>query len=217
MNIPDFHPERYDHTAYIVGGGPSLKTFDWSLLDDEKKFVVAINNAYMRLPNAQILYCTDPPWIKQHEEDLKNFKGLKYQGVLNLDKPPKMDVIDMQWHLTGPQGFESREGSLKHGSNSPYAALNMLTVHLGFKNIYLLGLDMKWAQKGKRNTSHWHSDEKPHIRIDGEAIYTKMRMNYKTIIQPLKRMGVEVINVNTPEGTDLEVFPIKSVEEVFGL
>ena len=76
---------------------------------------------------------------------------------------------------------------------------------------------MKWGQKGKKHTSHWHSDNMPHARVDGEAIYTTMRQNFKTLKAPLQKMGVEVINVNTPEGTDLETFPIKSREEVFNL
>jgi len=212
MNIV---PEQYNNTCYIVGGGYSLNDFDWNLLDG--KFVIAINNAYMKLPNAQILYCTDPPWIQDHMEGLKKFKGLKWQGVLNLDSPKKLDIIDKQWHLTGANGLETKEGCMRHGSNSAYAALNMAAVHLKFKKIYLLGLDMKWGTLGQKEKSHWHATERPHKRIDGEAVYTKMMANYKTIKKPLLDMGVEVININTPDGTNLKEFPIISVKEAFYL
>jgi hypothetical protein len=211
----ELDPKDYDYTCYIVGSGPSMKTFNWALLDDPKKFVVIINNNYTKLPNAQILYCTDEPWVKEHANDIEDFAGVIYQGVLNLSNPPKHPVIDKRWHLTGPHGYETREGSLRHGSNSAYAAINMCAAHLGFKKIYLVGIDMKWGQKGNKKTSHWHSDIRPHKRIDAEAVYNKMRAAYKTIKQPLIDAGVQVINVNTPEGTDLEEFPIKSVEEVF--
>ena len=213
--MDNIKPEEFDYTCYIVGGGSSLIDFDWSLLDDKNKFVIAINNSYTKLPNAQILYCTDAPWIQDHLKDLKEFKGMKYQGVLNLNKPPKLDIIDKQWHLTGPSGLETKEGCMRHGSNSTYAAINMAAVHLGFKKIYLLGIDMKWKNRSIKNTSHWHSSTRPHKRVDGEAVYNKMRGNYKTIKQPLLDMGVEVINVNTPEQTNLETFPLKSLEEVF--
>jgi len=211
--IEGINPLQYNNTCYIVGGGTSLTDFDWSLLDG--KFVIAINNSYMKLPNAQILYCTDEPWIKDHEKDLVDFKGLIWQGVLNLTKPTKMDVVDKRWHLTGQQGLETKAGSMRHGSNSSYAALNMAAVHLGFKRIYLLGLDMKWGERNIKSTSHWHSNTRPHARIDGEAVYQKMRASYKTIKQPLLDTGVDVINVNTPEGTNLTEFDILSVEEVF--
>ncbi len=205
--------EKYDSTCYIVGGGTSLKGFDWSLLDD--KFVIAINTSYLKLPNAQILYCTDPPWIKDHVKNLEEFKGEIHQGVLNLNTPQKLDVVDKQWHLTGRDGLEIRNGMLRHGSNSTYAAINMCAAHLKFKKIYLLGIDMKWGEKGRKETSHWHASSNPHTRIDGEAVYFRMKDAYKTIKQPLFDMAVQVINVNSPNGTDLDVFPIVSVEEAF--
>lgn len=216
MSTDDIKPENFDYTCYIVGGGTSMKNFDWSLLDDENKFVIAINNAYTKLPNAQILYCTDPPWIKEHENDLATFTGLIYQGALNLSNPPKMEIVDKQWHLTGPHGLEKLPGCLRHGSNSTYAALNMAAVHLGFKKIYLIGIDMKWGISRNKTTSHWHSDIRPHKRVDGEAVYNKMRAAYNTIKQPLLDMGIKVFNVNTPEKTDLDVFPIVPVDQVFG-
>ena len=43
-----------------------------------------------------------------------------------------------------------------------------------------------------------------------------MLAGYKTIKQPLLDMGIKVINVNSPEKTDLDVFPIVSVDQVFG-
>lgn len=211
----DIDLEKYDHTCYIVGGGPSLKDFDWTILDD--KFTIALNMAHTMLPKADVIYCTDPPWISPNEKTLSEHKAPVWQGVLNLNKPPKLECVDLQWHLTGPQGFETKEGCMKHGSNSAYAATNMAAAHLGFKKIYLLGIDMKWGAKGKKDTSHWHSETKPHARIDSEAIYFKMKEGFKVAKPFLKELGVEVISVSTgPEGTDLDVFPIKTFDEVFG-
>lgn len=212
MNV---NPEEYNDTCYIVGGGPSLKDFDWSLLDDKSKFVIAINNAYSKLPKAQILYCTDPPWIQDHIEALEKFKGLKYQGALNPTKTPKLPIIDKQWHLTSKDGLETKEGCLRHGSNSAYAAINLAAVHLGFKKIYLLGIDMRWGKYGKKDTSHWHSESLPHKRIDAEIVYRKMKDGYKTIKQPLLDLNVEVFNINSAETTTLDTFPIISRKEAF--
>ena len=107
-------------------------------------------------------------------------------------------------------------GRLKHGRNSSYACINMLVEHLGFKKIYLLGLDMKWGKKGDKSTSHWHSG---HKRTDAESVYGIMTKNISTIPASLKANGhedVEIISVNTPEKCDLKTFPMKPFEEVFG-
>jgi len=211
--MTNFNAEDYDE-CYIVGGGPSLKGFDWALLDD--KFTIALNMTHIMLPKADLIYCTDPPWIAPNAKTLADHGAPVWQGVLRLNNPPKLPCVDKQWHLIARDGLTQKEGCLSHGSNSTYAALNLAAVHLGFKKIYLLGIDLKWGTKGKANTSHWHSDTKPHARIDGEAIYTTMGRNFDSIKMPLKAIGVEVINVNTREGTALNAFPIKSIEEVFG-
>lgn len=208
-------PEEYDNCCYIVGGGTSLKNFDWKLLDD--KFVIAINTAYTKLPNAQILYCTDPPWITAHLKDLEKFKGLIYQGAINCTLPKKLPVVDKQWRLTRPEGLETTKDCLSHGSNSTMAATNMAAVHLGFKKIYLLGIDMQWGNKGNKNTSHWHSSTNPHQRVDPESVYARMLIGWKSIKQPLLKMGIDVINVNNPYDTALREFPIKTHKEVFNL
>jgi len=211
--IDNINPADHQNTCFIVGGGTSLIGFDWSLLDD--KFVIAVNNAYSKLPNAQVLYCTDPPWIQDHYEDLKKFDGLIYQGVLRLNIPAKIDLVDKQWHLTGVQGLETKEGCMRHGSNSTYAAINMAAVHLGFKQIYLLGIDMRWAKRNIKSSSHWHSDDRPHKRIDGEAVYSKMRDAYKTIVKPLQEMGVNVTNITPKNGSNLDTFETLTFEEAF--
>ena len=64
----DIFDEYEDKACYIVGGGTSLKDFDWTLLDD--KFTIALNNAHLVLPEADIIYCTDPPWIESNAQTL---------------------------------------------------------------------------------------------------------------------------------------------------
>lgn len=195
---------KYD-ACYIVAGGPSLKDFDWTLLDN--KFVIAINNSYQVLPNAQIVYFTDDLWWKEHKEKVLNHTGIKCKGSLlnRFIKHPKVK----EYLLTGPNHLESTPGSLRHGHNSTYAAIN-LSVQLGFKKIYLLGVDMKWGTPKDKNTSHWHKD---HKRKDPESVYKKMMECYATIVEPLKKLGVQVINVNP--NSALNVFPKIAFSDLF--
>lgn len=193
--------------CYIVAGGPSLKGFNWSLLDD--KFVIAINRSYEVLPNAKIIYFTDNDFWDVHKNNMLRHKGQKIKGSLQRKKANDPAVID--YNLTGPNGLETAEKSLRHGHNSTYAAINLAAVHLKFKKIYLLGVDMKWGEKRNRNTSHWHDG---HKRRDPESVYERMMKAYDTIHQPLKNMGVEVININNDSA--LKVFPQKTFQEMFG-
>lgn len=201
---------QHDDTCYIIGGGPSLKGFNWSLLDG--KFVIAINCAYDVLPNAQVIYFTDDDWYFEHKEKLAKHSAIKVKGSLDPKKIKDKDLV--QYHLTRANGLVLKEGCLAHGQNSAYAAINLASVHWGFKNIYLLGIDMKWGEPGNKKTSHWHSG---HTRIDGESIYTLMMRNYATLVNPLRDRGVKVVNINDPKTTKLTSFPIISVEQHFQL
>jgi len=79
---------------------------------------------------------------------------------------------------------------------------------LGFKEIYLLGVDMGW-QDGK---SHWHDE---HTRVDPESIYAMMKACFDVTAQELWARRVEVINLN-PD-SKLECFPKRPYNEIIGV
>jgi len=194
-------------------GGPSLEHFRWNLLGADK-FVVGINRSYEVLPNAQITYFTDDDWYEVHKKrGFLNHKSVKIKGSLNPNKLQNDGHI-YQFFLKGDQGLSTTPGVLHHGSNSPYAATNML-IQWGFKKIYLLGIDMQHGRKDTKSKSkkktHWHDG---HRRIDSEGAFRGFVKKWGTMAQQAKDMGVEIINVNN--NTALKAFPIKTYEEVFG-
>lgn len=192
--------------CFIVAGGPSLKGFNWSLLDG--KFVIAVNRSYEVLPNAQIVYFTDDDWWKTHHPKLLKHSGKLIKGCLPNKQIKHPQVTE--YVLTGPHYLDMAKGNLRHGHNSTYAAVN-LAVQLGFKKIYLLGVDMKWGTKNDKATSHWHDG---HRRLDPESVYKKMMECFKTMVEPLKKEKVEVINLNP--NSMLTTFPKMNPSEVFG-
>jgi hypothetical protein len=205
--------EKYNKTAYIIGGGPSLEFFNWNLLN-ETKFVVGINRAYEVCPTAQIIYFTDDDWYALHKK--RNFlqhSAVKIKGSLNPSKLGN-DTAIRQMHLTGEKGLDMKPNRLKHGRNSPYAATNML-IQWGFKKIYLMGIDLKYGRKdpnGPRNRkTHWHDG---HRRIDGEGTFKSFARNYKDLPNLISPHGVIIININDSSG--LKTFPTETYEEHFG-
>lgn len=73
--IPNLLKDKEDKTLFIVGGGPSLMNFDWSLLDG--KNVLVVNRAIEKVPNALALVWNDVKFHKDNQERINNFKGIK--------------------------------------------------------------------------------------------------------------------------------------------
>ena len=186
-----------NETVYIIGGGPSLKGFDWNRLKGKK--VIAINRAYEVMPNADALYWTDSRFYRWFKNDINNLNTLKvtcrpFNGIPNdvvLLKANSAMILDM------------RPDSISHGNNSGYGAIN-LAAKLGAKKIYLLGYDMN----SEGNNTHWHSGyESRH----NHSIYNKMMRYFESLPAELKKHGIEVYNAN-PQ-SKLDVFPKCTIDE----
>ncbi len=205
--------DKFNKTCYIIGGGPSLEHFNWSLLGEDK-FIIAINRAYETIPNAQVVYFTDDDWYADHKKrGLYKHSGTKIKGSLNPSKLGNDNKI-RQMFLSGPMGLDMKPNNLKHGRNSPYAACNM-AIQWGFKKIYLLGIDLGYGRKdpkGKRgHKTHWHDG---HRRIDGESTYKSFGKSYAALPKLIQPHNVTIISVNSRQ--NLKCFPCETYEEHFG-
>ena len=194
-------------TVTIIAGGPSLTQEQVDMVRGKTR-IIAVNDAYRLTPWADILYGCDVKWWEWHK-GVPDFKGIKaglrwdaikgkFHGGWTADIFP--DVRSLA--STGANGLEIAPNSLRTGSNSGYQAIN-LAVHMGAKRILLLGYDMK--SDGKKN--HWFG-EHPNKVIPP---YTMMLPYFKTIVEPLEKAGIEVINC-TPDSA-LKVFPMMKLEE----
>jgi len=215
LKKPDIDASQWNHECFIVGGGPSLVGFDWKNLDG--KFIIGINRAYEILPEAQIIYFTDDDYWQKHRKGMMAHKGLKFRGRLArrpIIKEP--GVTEIQLH-SKPGGWSDTFGELYHGSNSGYACIQVAG-QLGFTTIYLLGFDMKHygnynhKTKNSLGVTHWHNG---HRRIDPKTCYAMFMRNYDVMKPLAEKRNFNIININTPKGTALKHFPVKSVEEVF--
>jgi hypothetical protein len=181
--------------VYIVAGGPSLATFDWDSLVD--KDVIAINNAAFKLPTAKYVYFANKDWFELWRDKLKEHQGKIIQGCTKQDV--KEEWVE-RWTFTQDKGLATEPRTLATGVNSGYAAIN-LAVQLGYKKIFLLGYDMRVVD-GQNN---YHKD---HLWTCEPDFYKTMLAMFETIVEPLKAMSVEVVNL-TP-GSALTVFNCRS-------
>jgi len=171
-------------TIYIIGGGPSLKNFDFRTLIGKK--TIAINKAIIYHPTADVLYWTDGRFYTWFKNEVDSYKGLKFAL-----KPGSQYTKDIQVLRKGkPHGLEEDPEVLAHGFNSGHAAIN-LAYHLGAARIILLGFDM--INDGTQ--THFH-DGYP-TRSAGNKIYQdKFLPGFKQLNSEIKNKGIEILNAS---------------------
>lgn len=187
--------------CFIVGGGPSLKGFDFNRLKGHR--VIAINRAYEDLPFADIMFAIDP----QYYNDCRN-------GKVGKDHAERSEIY-RKWQLfTGFKVWLDTNRTnitdiylLPHGplyENPPYkntmkagiatcnfsgpAAVN-LAMCLGANPIYLLGFDCRYEGK----TTHYHSG---YSRTANEITLKQLAMDFGKIKKKADALGHEVINLS---------------------
>lgn len=181
---------------YIVGGGASLKDFDWSRLISRR--VIAINRAYEVVPFAEVVYFSDLRFWTWNQDALLRHTGRKITSAVKIKKKRIESV-----KITGLTGIDTNEGCIRQGNNSGYGAIN-LAIHLNAKRIFLLGFDMKFSG----GQCHWHDG---YPVLNTEKMLRQMIHYFDTMVEPLASLDVQVINLNLE--SSLTCFPKVSPEE----
>jgi len=168
-------------TVYIIGGGPSLKGFEWNKLRGKK--TIALNKAIQFWPEANAVYWTDGrvwSWLKN---DIIKFKGKRFT-LAPRSYPCEVTLLKRGKKL----GIEWSADSIAHGNNSGAAAIN-LAIHLGAKRIILLGYDM-----GRHNKeSHFH--EGYPTKVTADNIYKNQFLPaFDAISKDIKGKGIQIFN-----------------------
>lgn len=128
-------------TVFIVGGGASLKGFDWSRLDGKR--VVACNVAAYVVPFADAVVFADRRFFERHRNLITDFRGL----VVTTSKaaaesmPAKIKLVVPKLHDT-----------LRPGPSSGHLGA-WLAIEAGAKRVVLLGMDGARLRDGR---SHFH-------------------------------------------------------------
>ena len=183
-------------TCYVIGGGPSLKNIDLSIL--KHKHIIAVNNSYQLVPWADFLFFMDKEWITQHSEQLRRFNGIistilleheKYSQGLRGIKVIKRGQRD---------GFSTSNRVVNHGGNSGFCAINLAGL-LGAGRIILVGFDMR-VVNGQHN---YHTEH--YRRINNDIYETEYIKPFSTL------SGISILNA-TPNSA-IKCFEFVSLED----
>lgn len=200
MNRPEVPRLWPGETVVCLGAGPSLSQADVDAVRGRAR-VIAIKDAIQMAPWADAVYSCGKDssqwWSRCGDALLANYQGLRFS----------LDMKAARWGATVlGQGHESGLSTdpavLMHGRNSGYQAIN-LAVHLGAAKILLLGYDMQRTH-GREN---FHDGP---MKGPGDK-YQGWLPLFETLVEPLKQLGVAVINC-TP-GSALTCFPMMSLSE----
>lgn len=180
--------------AFLVGGGPSLRSFDFNLLKERN--TIGCNDAF-RLGKDVIQIClfSDAPWFHSNKWELESFGGRVVSTSFKLKdlKIPWMQRMDRI-------GNGIAEGSTVSLNYSTGASAINLAVTLGAKRIYLLGYDLSRGADGK---SHWHRHER---KPTSDTAFQRFIKGFSQLDSALKQYPeVKVFNV-TDGGSRLPFF-----------
>jgi hypothetical protein len=201
-SVPRIWP---DSTVFIIGGGPSLKTMDLTLIHSKR--VIGTNFAFKLGNWIDVIYWLDAAWGERNERELSLFPGLKVNlGSTQINVPANSFRM-----IKGKQyGIDMRPTHLGWNNNSGASAIN-LAYHFGAKKVVLLGFDMKF---GENNENNWHD---LHTNPRGTALrpwnpYPHFLQAFNNIKEDADNIGLEIVNC-TPNSA-LTIFPMLTLEEV---
>ena len=200
--MPRWVPEKIwnDQDCIILGGGNSLRTFDWSLLKSEN--TIGCNTAFVHGPDVcKICIFGDLRWWKEYQFELSKYSdkgGVVFTNCVQLFA----SRLPWLWTLTREnRGLHTN--ALGWNGNTGASAIN-LAILLGAKRVYLLGFDMQHVD----GRSNWHNKI-----LDPNAVrpfvYPQFCTQFKWVVKDWKEKfsNVEIYNVTESSGLSQDLIP----------
>lgn len=213
--------ERGSGPVVCIAGGQSLTQEQCDSVRGRAR-VIAINNAYLRAPWADVLYFADARWHGWHwngdkriacmgltaAEVSRRFHAFKGQKCC-LDVTDKIaeDVHRLRY-IREP--WSDDPGAVARGDFG-HAGLQALQIaaNAGGDPIILLGYEARDPRHNE--ATHWHGEHPE--RISNRGTFGKWRRSYAMAEPEIKARGLTVINC-TPN-TGIESFPKMRLEDAF--
>lgn len=171
--------------AFIIGGGASLRSFDFNLLKGRN--TIGCNDAF-RLGEEVVKICLfgDASWFHRTAFALDKFKNPIFNvapSLLSLQTP-------MLTHLIR-KGKGLHEGNAIGWNFSTGASAVNLAINMGATRVFLLGIDLMLID----GRSHWHEHRHHKTR---EMIFGRFLKGFSAIADSLrlpKYQDVQVIHI----------------------
>lgn len=211
-------------TAVLIAGGPSLTLGQVAMVKDAGVRVIAVNDAFLLAPWADVCYFADAKWwrwttdgtpkpgftAEDVRECFRVFAGQKC-SIQSSAAAIEDDAVHMLRNRNYPnhgQGISLDPGALVTGKNGGFQALN-LAILAGVSTAILIGYDGA-PMDGKR---HWFGD---HPReSDSMGIYAEIRKSFALSTKEIEAAGVRVVNCSP--GTSIDAFHMADLADALAM
>jgi hypothetical protein len=195
----------------VAATGPSFSESQATLIEGARAAgdwrVIAISDAWLRLPHADLLYACDGTWWKVVENGVVRIDRIRatFSGELWTQHRPTAQAFGLRY-IRGysEDGLTTRADAVNNGKNSGYQGINLAYL-FGAVQIVLVGFDMQDDPDGKH---HFFGDHpKP---LDNRLPFDTCRRLMARLAVDLDAAGIDVINAT--ERTALVCFRRASLE-----
>jgi hypothetical protein len=138
--------------CFIIGNGPSLNKMDLGPLSDYYTF--GLNKIFLIFKKIQLelsyLVSVNPYVIQQSVEE---FNGLAIPKFLSFKAAQSLDLKDDSFLIFTKGGFDfspDLQKTINEGYTVTFVAMQV-AYYMGFKRVFLIGVDHNFKQKGKPN------------------------------------------------------------------
>ena len=210
-----------DKTCFLLGGGPSLKDFDFDLIRNE--LTIGVNKSFTRFPTTvnyamdvrfyDMITCTGNVHTKNTDCKELYQQWLAYEGIKLFIKRSAKSKFDSSVYIVNNLGKKVLSLDLQKGiwggNNSGFGAL-MLACALGATRIGLLGYDLKVQKKQKGIETHWHGGYGLGRAESFQSKLDKFKMCFEEFARAITKQGILVVNLNP--NSALDCFPFDTIE-----
>ncbi|MGE4043315.1 MAG: hypothetical protein AB7F35_00575 [Acetobacteraceae bacterium] len=190
-----------ERPVYILGGGASLRDFDWSRL--YRRQCIAVNTAFRMVPWANVLFFSDNRFFELHR-DPGGQHFWRFKGEHILTTAPACRDMTGRIQYIDPATLTAKVGRRKfcaEACNSGVQAI-ILARQLGARQIVLLGFD--------NVPGHWHDGTHlAHPRRTAPEAYRR----YGKDMERLAKLGLPILNANPSSA--LTGFPVIPRKDAF--
>lgn len=195
--------------AYIIGGGSSLRSFNFDSLVGRN--TLGANEAFRLGPKicSRAIFA-DWQWWKSRKFDLEEYAA---SGGIVYSVCPDTERFHLPWLRQLRRGITPllslRRDTLGWNHNTGAAAINLAFL-LGASRIFLLGFDMTANGEGNTHWHNWRGGPTP------PSSYTRFVTSMESLAEGLKEKRVQVLNVT--DGTSkLPYFPLIGFKDMEGM
>ncbi len=224
-NLPIYYNQKIDNLknaffrkrrCFIVATGASLRTSDLDRLKETGDFCFGVNKIFKIKstwrPDAYVV--TDSFLLQEAQDDLAKYDvPLKFFGDGNFSKEAEkqneyvIHVVGGQY-LSAPPPFSENIAQKVYGGGTVTYACIQIAVYLGFKEIYLLGVDCNYSLGSKSN--HFYDEDKPDLI---ERNMEQMISAFQAAKNYADSHGIKIYNAT--RGGNLEVFARVDFDRLF--